>query len=89
MNKNYALADDLLKEISGGVLPKGWQQIADYLAPGYIKQYPNITYDEACLKIDTELVGQYGVVAEDGVLVKEYLKKYFGADGKLLPQYLK
>lgn len=88
MNKNNTVADDLLKEISGGVLPKGWQGLADYLAPGFIKQYPNITYDEACLKIDTELVGQYGVVAEDGVLVKEYLKKYFGADGKLLPQYL-
>ena len=89
MSKNNALSDELLKDISGGVLPKGWQQVADNLAPGFIKQYPDITYEQACLMIDTQLVGKYGVVAEDGVLVKEYLKKYFGADGKLLPQYLK
>ena len=89
MNKNNALIDDLLEDVSGGMLPPGWQSIADSLAPGYIELYPDITYEQACKKIDNELVGQYGVNANDGVLVKEYLKKYFDDKGYILPEYLK
>ena len=88
MSKNNALLDEMLEDVSGGKLPVGWKSIADNMAPVFIKQYPDITYDQACLRIDNELVGNYGVNADDGVLVKEYLKKYFGDDGKLLPKYL-
>ena len=88
MNDNYRLADDLLKEISGGVLPKGWKTTADLMAPSLIKEYAGITYAEACLKIDELLVGNYGIDANDGVLIKDYLKKYFDENGNMLPQYL-
>ena len=71
MEKNK-LNDELLESVSGGVLPKNWQQIADSLYPQYKQMYPNITYEEACV-----LLEQYFKDPNDLALIKEYIKKYF------------
>ena len=72
MNKKYSLPDEMLNSVSGGKLPLGWQKIADSMAPGLMKQYPGITYEEAC-----ELLKQYITDPEDIAAISEYMKKYF------------
>ena len=66
------LSDELLESINGGVLPEGWQDLADSLYPIYKQQYPNITYEEACA-----ILAQYITDPDDLALVVEYIKKYF------------
>lgn len=88
MNKNDALLDELMEDVSGGVLPPGWKTTVDNMAPELIKQFANISYEQACEKIDKELVGNYGINAKDGALIKDYIKKYFGENNYILPEYL-
>ena len=66
------LPDDLMANISGGKLPKGWQIIADSMAPSFMEQYPNATYEEAL-----GILGQYITDPEDFAEIAEYMKKFF------------
>ena len=67
-----------LEVVSGGVLPEGWEKMIDQFAPMYIKQYKNVTYDEACKLIAEQLTDK-----DDQALVFEYIKKFFNEDGTL------
>ncbi len=71
-NKNKILDDKMLKLVSGGSLPKGWQKIADMMAPGLLKQYGDVTWEEAL-----EILGQHVTDPDDFEAIKEYMKKYF------------
>lgn len=42
------LPDEFLDAVSGGVLPEGWEKMADEMAPGLRAQYPDVTYEESC-----------------------------------------
>lgn len=66
------LTDELMNMVSGGTLPKGWEKMADSLAPMYMKQYPDVTYEEA-----VEILRSFVTDDEDFELLKEYMKKYF------------
>jgi len=71
--ENNILPDELLDLVSGGrTLPDNWEQIADQLAPSYKKQYPNVTYEEAC-----RMIKVYFPDKDDQKLIFEYIKKYF------------
>ena len=60
------ISDDNLDKVTGGSLPDGWENIADMIAPSYLKQYPNITWEEA-----------YVSDPSDYEVIKNYMKKYF------------
>ena len=67
------LKDDDLNKVTGGrTLPEGWEKIADMWAPAYMKQYPDVTYAEAC-----DIVRENCSDPEDQELIFEYMKKYF------------
>lgn len=66
------ISDELLENITGGKLPVGWQKMADALYPQYKAQYPDVTYEEACVLLES-----FFTDPEDLALVKEYIKKYF------------
>ena len=70
------LPDDFLDNVSGGTLPDGWEKTVDQMAPMYLAQYKGITYEEACAKLDKELL-PYLESPEDIDPIKEYIKKYF------------
>lgn len=72
------IKDEELEAISGGVLPEGWQELVDKLAPVYMKQYKNATYDMACKLIAEQLTDK-----DDQALIFEYIKKFFNEDGTL------
>ena len=78
MRKENMIKDEELELISGGVLPEGWEKIVDQYAPLYIKQYKNVTYDEACNLIAKQLTDK-----DDQALIFEYIKKFFNEDGTL------
>ncbi len=66
------ISDDNLDKVTGGSLPNGWENIADMIAPSYLKQYPNITWEEAC-----EILKTYVSDPSDYEAIKNYMKKYF------------
>ena len=69
---NQIKDDDLSKVAGGRTLPDGWEKTADMFAPSYRKQYPDVTYAEAC-----DMVKVYFSDSEDQELIFEYMKKYF------------
>ena len=71
MEKENMISDELLENITGGKLPVGWQKMADALYPQYKAQYPDVTYEEACV-----LIQPYITDPEDYALVIEYIKKF-------------
>ena len=66
------LSDELLELIDGGVLPEGWEQTADAMAPALRKKNPNMTYEEACAEL-----ARHFDDPDDVAQLSEYIKKYF------------
>ena len=66
------LPDEFLDAVSGGVLPEGWEKMADEMAPSLRAQYPDVTYEEACA-----MIAAYVSDPADQEAIKEYMRKYF------------
>jgi len=72
MKNTKKLPDEFLNLVSGGTLPEGWEEIADQMAPAYLAQYPNITFEEA-----SAMLKQYVTDPDDFAAIQNYMKKYF------------
>lgn len=66
------LPDEFLDAVNGGVLPEGWEKMADEMAPALRQQYPDVTYEQAC-----EMLAQYIDDPADREAIKAYMRKYF------------
>lgn len=66
------LSPEFLDRVAGGVLPEGWEQMAEQMAPMLKMQYPNATYEEAC-----EILKSYVSDPDDYATLCEYIKIYF------------
>ncbi len=72
MAKKIVLSDEVMDQISGGVLPDGWEQLADSMAPQMKAQYPDMSYEEACA-----MLAQFFDDPADIAAISEYMRKYF------------
>lgn len=73
MEDKKELSLDLLDSVSGGSeLPDNWEQLAEKLAPMYLKKYADKTFEEAC-----DIVRTFLKDPEDQEKIINYIKKYF------------
>ena len=73
MEDKKELSLDSLDSISGGSeLPDNWEQLAEKLAPMYLKKYEGKTFEEAC-----DIVRTFLKDPEDQEKIINYIKKYF------------
>ena len=66
------LPEELMSLVNGGKLPPGWEKIADKMAPGFIAQYGDVSWEEAL-----NILSTYVTDPEDYEKIKDYMKKYF------------
>lgn len=73
MEDKKELSLDSLDSVSGGSeLPDNWEQLAEVLAPMYLKKYAGKTFEEAC-----DVVRSFLKDPEDQEKIINYMKKYF------------
>ena len=73
MEDKKELSLDALDSVSGGSeLPDDWEQLAEKLAPMYLKKYAGKTFEEAC-----DIVRTFLKDPEDQEKIINYIKKYF------------
>ena len=73
MEDKKELSLDSLDSVSGGSeLPDNWEQLAEKLAPMYLKKYAGKTFEEAC-----DIVRTFLKDPEDQEKIINYIKKYF------------
>ena len=73
MNSKKSIDDNYLDQVNGGMsLPKNWKQLAIMYESTILQMFGDLTYQQACAKID-----EYFESDTDRKILKEYIKKYY------------